>query len=49
MASILLDSCVWGGSLPILSVLGDFQTYCQELTAGAIITVDPDRIRIRAK
>lgn len=116
MASILLDSCVWGGSLPILSVLGhdviwsgswakdpgdaailaaahseqrvlvtldkDFgelaimkghshsgivrlsgfkaaqmadaihhivQSYGQELAAGAIITVDPDRIRIRAK
>ncbi len=116
MASILLDSCVWSGSLPILAALGhdviwsgswakdpgdvailaaahseerilvtldkDFgelailkgyshsgivrlsgfraaqmaavvhhivQTYGQELHAGAIVTVDPDRIRIRAK
>jgi predicted nuclease of predicted toxin-antitoxin system len=116
MASILLDSCVWSGSLPILTALGhdviwtgswakdpgdvailaaaysqkrilitldkDFgelailkghshsgivrisafratqiaavihhiiQIYGQELNAGAIITVNPDRIRIRSK
>ena len=115
MAAILLDSCVWGGSLPILSALGhdvvwsgswakdpddvailaaahseqrilvtldkDFgelaimkghshsgivrlsgfraaqmaavihhivQTYGQELNSRALITVDPDRIRIRS-
>lgn len=114
MASVLLDSCVWGGALPVLTALGhdviwsgswakdpgdsailtaahselrvlvtldkDFgelailkglphsgiirlagfkaaqmataiqhvlNTYEQELTAGAIITVDPERIRIR--
>ena len=114
MASILLDSCVWGGVLPTLSALGhdviwsgswakdpgdmailaaahserrvlvtldkDFgelailkglphagivrltgfrvaqmanaihlvvSTYEQELTAGALITADPERIRIR--
>lgn len=114
MASILLDSCVWGGALPTLSDLGhdviwsgswakdpgdvailaaalseqrilvtldkDFgelailkgfphsgiirltgfraslmanaihhvvTTYEEEITAGAIITVDPERIRIR--
>lgn len=116
MASILLDSCVWGGALAALSTLGhdeiwsgswakdpgdaailasahgeqrilatldkDFgelailrglphsgiirlsgfraaemanaihhivQTYGHELTAGAIITADPERIRIRSK
>lgn len=116
MASILLDSCVWGGALSALSLLGhdvvwsgswpkdpgdaailaaahseqrilvtldkDFgelatlhglphsgiirltgfrvaqmpnaihhivQTYGKELIDGAIITVDPDRVRIRSK
>ena len=115
MASVLLDSCVWGGALPIIADLGhdviwsgswskdpgditilatahseqrilvtldkDFgelailkgcphsgivrltgfkaaqmapaihhvvTTYQQELAAGAIITVDPERIRIRS-
>ena len=114
MASVLLDTCVWGGALPTLTQLGhdvvwsglwtedpgdmtilaaahseqrilvtpdkDFgelailkglphsgivrltgfraaqmasaihhvvTTYGQELSAGAIVTVDPDRIRIR--
>jgi len=114
MASVLLDSCVWGGALPALTALGhdvvwsgswdkdpgdaailaaahsglrilvtldkDFgelailkglphsgiirltgfkaaqmanaihhvlNTYEHELTAGAIVTVDPERIRIR--
>ncbi len=38
MPAILLDTCVWGGVLPALII---------HLVQGAIITANPERIRIR--
>jgi len=38
---LLLDTCVWGGAKKTL------EAYGQVLQSGAIITVEPGRIRIR--
>lgn len=41
---LLLDSCVWGGSLICIHILS---LHKEELQSGAIITAEPGRLRIR--